>query len=58
VARKQGEPLVTSRASARLVDQDITLQTRLDLSALDPGSYFVGLQRGEFAAGFFDVRVE
>jgi hypothetical protein len=32
-------------------DNNVTANTRLDLSSLDPGSYLVGLRRGEFAGG-------
>lgn len=58
VLRKQGEPLVIARASARLAENNVTLETRLDLSSLDRGSYFVGLRRGEFQWSYFQVRVE
>jgi hypothetical protein len=39
-------------------DNNVTANTRLDLSSLDPGSYLVGLRRGEFAAGYFSIRIE
>ena len=58
LARKQGEPLLISRATARLADNDVTANTRVDLSSLDPGSYFLGVRRGEFQWSYFSVRVE
>ncbi len=58
VLRKPGEPLVSTRATARLADQIVTLQTRIDLSSLESGSYFVGLRRGEFRWSYFQFRVE
>jgi hypothetical protein len=59
VARQQGEePLASTRATVRLVDYIATAKTRLDLSSLDPGPYSLELRRGQFAAGYFEVRVE
>lgn len=58
VARKEGEPLATSRASARLVDGNVTLGTKLDLSSLDPGSYLAGVRREGVAWSYFGFRVE
>ena len=59
VARSQGEqPLATAQATVRLVDYIATAKTRLDLSSLDPGSYSVELRRGQFAAGYFEIRVQ
>jgi hypothetical protein len=58
VGREQGEPLVTARSNARLVDQNVTLETRLDLSSLDPESYLAGVRRGEFQWSYFQFRVE
>jgi hypothetical protein len=59
VARKQGEPPVaTARATARLVDQNVTLGGRLDLSTLEAGYYSVGLRREEFQWAYFEIRLE
>jgi hypothetical protein len=58
VGRKQGESLVIAHGTARLADNNVTLETRLDLSSFDTGSYLVGLRRGEFQWSYFSVRVE
>lgn len=58
VARSQGEqPLATAQATVRLVDYIATAKTRHTVP-LGPGSYSLELRRGQFAAGYFEVRVE
>jgi hypothetical protein len=58
VLRKPDDPLVATRGTARLTDKNVTLQTRVDLNSLEPGSYFVGLRRGNFRWMYFQFRVE
>ena len=58
VLRKPNEPMAAAQGTAQLANQIVTLGIRLDLSSLEPGSYFVGLRRGEFRWTYFQLRVE
>ena len=57
LARQADAPLATARGDAALVDQNVVLAARMDLSALDPGLYLLGVRRGEFRWAYYQVRV-
>ena len=48
---------VAERGDAALVDQNIVLTARMDLSAVNPGVYLLGVRRGEFRWAYYQVRV-
>ena len=57
LARQADAPLATARGDAVLVDQNVVLTARMDLSPLDPGVYLLGVRRGEFRWAYYQVRV-
>ena len=57
LARQADVPLATARGAAALVDQNVVLAATMDLSALDPGIYLLGVRRGEFRWAYYQVRV-
>lgn len=57
LARQAEAPLATARGDAALVDQNVVLAATMDLSALDPGIYLLGVRRGEFRWAYYQVRV-
>jgi len=57
LAREADAPLTTSRGDAALVDQNIVLTARMDLNAIQPGVYLLGVRRGDFRWAYYQVRV-
>jgi len=57
VLSSPGAPLMTAQAQAKLADQNVVLPTRIDLSDVEPGRYYLGVRRGEFPWSYYGIEV-
>lgn len=58
LVRARGEPLQAASGQAALVNQNVVLKVRMDLTALDLGEYLVGVRRGEFPWAYYRLRIQ
>ena len=55
IFREAAKPLFSQTGTATLVDQDVVVRMRTDLTSLEPGRYILGLRRGGFTWRYYPV---